>query len=70
MSKWFIKHVTDFYVKKAQTEGYRARSVYKLKEIFQTHKINSDKKSVVRTCIGKVIDRSSLDPRLVAGLNI
>lgn len=31
--RWLQEHFDDFYVKKAQTEGYRSRAVYKLKEI-------------------------------------
>jgi 23S rRNA (uridine2552-2'-O)-methyltransferase len=30
---WLKEHFDDFYVKKAHTEGYRSRAVYKLKEI-------------------------------------
>lgn len=32
-SAWMHEHVTDPYVKKAQTEGYRSRAAYKLLEI-------------------------------------
>lgn len=31
--RWLKEHFQDSYVKKAQTEGYRSRAVYKLKEI-------------------------------------
>ena len=31
--KWLQEHFDDFYVKKAQAEGYRSRAIYKLKEI-------------------------------------
>ena len=31
--RWLQAHFADYYVKKAQTEGYRSRSVYKLQEI-------------------------------------
>jgi 23S rRNA (uridine2552-2'-O)-methyltransferase len=31
--KWLKEHFNDFYVKKAQAEGYRSRAIYKLKEI-------------------------------------
>ncbi|TAL61830.1 MAG: 23S rRNA methyltransferase, partial [Legionella sp.] len=31
--RWLEEHFDDFYVKKAQAEGYRSRAVYKLKEI-------------------------------------
>jgi 23S rRNA (uridine2552-2'-O)-methyltransferase len=31
--RWLQEHFNDVYVKKAQTEGYRSRAVYKLKEI-------------------------------------
>jgi 23S rRNA (uridine2552-2'-O)-methyltransferase len=30
---WIHDHINDPYVKLAQKEGYRARAVYKLKEI-------------------------------------
>ena len=32
-SRWLKEHFDDFFVKKAQAEGYRSRAVYKLKEI-------------------------------------
>lgn len=32
-NRWLQEHFDDIYVKKAQTEGYRSRAVYKLKEI-------------------------------------
>ena len=31
--RWLQAHFSDHYVKKAQTEGYRSRAVYKLQEI-------------------------------------
>ena len=31
--QWLQEHFDDFYVKKAHSEGYRSRAVYKLKEI-------------------------------------
>ncbi|MCX7117798.1 MAG: 23S rRNA (uridine(2552)-2'-O)-methyltransferase RlmE [Legionellales bacterium] len=31
--KWLQEHFSDVYVKKAHTEGYRSRAVYKLKEM-------------------------------------
>ena len=31
--KWLQEHFDEFYVKKAQAEGYRSRAVYKFKEI-------------------------------------
>lgn len=30
---WMKEHIDDFYVQKAQKEGYRARAAYKLIEI-------------------------------------
>ena len=36
---WMREHLDDFYVKKAQKEGYRARAAYKLLEIQEKHKI-------------------------------
>lgn len=38
-ARWLKEHFSDAYVKKAQTEGYRARSVYKLIEIQSSYKI-------------------------------
>lgn len=32
-TRWLQEHFNDVYVKKAQTEGYRSRAIYKLKEI-------------------------------------
>lgn len=31
--KWLQEHFADFFVKKAQSEGYRSRAIYKIKEI-------------------------------------
>ncbi|QRN02661.1 23S rRNA (uridine(2552)-2'-O)-methyltransferase RlmE [Legionella sp. MW5194] len=31
--RWLQEHFDDVYVKKAQSEGYRSRAVYKLKEV-------------------------------------
>ena len=36
---WLHDHINDPYVKMAQREGYRARAVYKLKEIDETEKL-------------------------------
>ena len=36
---WLHDHITDPYVKLAQKEGYRARAVYKLKEIDESEKL-------------------------------
>lgn len=36
---WLHDHINDPYVKQAQREGYRARAVYKLKEIDETEKL-------------------------------
>ena len=36
---WLQEHFADTYVKKAKQEGFRARSVYKLIEIQERHKI-------------------------------
>ena len=38
-NRWIHEHLTDKYVKKAQKEGYRSRSVYKLIEIIDKKKI-------------------------------
>jgi 23S rRNA (uridine2552-2'-O)-methyltransferase len=37
--RWLQEHFSDFYVKRANKEGYRARSVYKLQEIVERYKI-------------------------------
>ena len=36
---WLHDHINDPYVKQAQKEGYRARAVYKLKEIDDSEKL-------------------------------
>jgi 23S rRNA (uridine2552-2'-O)-methyltransferase len=36
---WLHEHINDPYVKLAQKEGYRARAVYKLKEIDESEKL-------------------------------
>src|SRR5476651_1473700 len=36
---WLHDHINDPFVKMAQREGYRARAVYKLKEIDETEKL-------------------------------
>ncbi|MBK7059534.1 MAG: RlmE family RNA methyltransferase [Rubrivivax sp.] len=36
---WLHDHLTDPYVRQAQAEGYRARAVYKLKEIDEAHRL-------------------------------
>jgi 23S rRNA (uridine2552-2'-O)-methyltransferase len=37
--RWLQEHFSDAYVKRARSEGYRARSVYKLLEIDDRYKI-------------------------------
>lgn len=37
--QWLRRHVTDAYVKKAKSQGYRSRAAYKLLEIDQKEKI-------------------------------
>jgi len=37
--RWMHEHLNDEYVKKAQKEGYRSRSVYKLLEIIEKNQI-------------------------------
>ena len=37
--RWMHEHLNDEYVKKAQKEGYRSRSVYKLLEIIDKNQI-------------------------------
>lgn len=36
--RWMHEHLSDEFVKKAQTEGYRSRAVYKLLEIIEKDK--------------------------------
>ena len=36
---WMREHVTDFYVKRARSEGYRSRSAFKLMEILEKDKL-------------------------------
>lgn len=36
--RWMYEHLSDEFVKKAQTEGYRSRAVYKLLEIIEKDK--------------------------------
>jgi 23S rRNA (uridine2552-2'-O)-methyltransferase len=36
---WLHDHMTDPYVRLAQSEGYRARAAYKLKEIDEAHRL-------------------------------
>jgi len=38
-SRWLQEHFDDEYVKKAQSEGYRSRAVYKLIEIDKKDKL-------------------------------
>ena len=38
-NRWLKEHFSDIYVKRAKSEGFRARSVYKLMEIDQRYKI-------------------------------
>ncbi|RMW96121.1 RlmE family RNA methyltransferase [Allofranklinella schreckenbergeri] len=44
---WLHDHVNDPYVKLAQKEGYRARAVYKLKEIDEVHHLLAKAQVVV-----------------------
>ncbi len=39
MSKWYSDHVRDEYVRRAQTDGYRSRAVYKLMEIDERERL-------------------------------
>jgi 23S rRNA (uridine2552-2'-O)-methyltransferase len=38
-ARWLREHFTDEYVKRAQREGYRSRSVYKLLEIHENDRL-------------------------------
>src|SRR5436190_17489511 len=38
-SRWLQEHYNDIYVKKAQSEGYRSRAVYKLKEVDEKERL-------------------------------
>jgi 23S rRNA (uridine2552-2'-O)-methyltransferase len=44
---WMRRHVNDAYVKRAQTDGYRARSAYKLIEIAERDRLFQGTKVVV-----------------------
>nr|ACO14558.1 ribosomal RNA methyltransferase CG11447 [Caligus clemensi] len=46
-SSWIRRQSKDIYVKKAQSEGYRARSAYKLLEINEKFKILRPKMTVM-----------------------
>ncbi len=46
-NQWLQEHFNDFFVKKAQTEGYRSRAVYKLKEIDEREKLLKPGMSIV-----------------------
>jgi len=37
--RWLDEHFKDFYVKKAQADGYRSRAAYKLKEVDEKEKL-------------------------------
>lgn len=37
--RWLDEHFNDFYVKKAQADGYRSRAAYKLKEVDEKEKL-------------------------------
>lgn len=37
--RWLQAHRADFYVKKAQADGYRSRAVYKLKEVDEKYRL-------------------------------
>ena len=49
-SAWMKEHIDDFYVQKAQKEGYRARAAYKLLEI--NEKTNLIKKGMTVVDLG------------------
>ncbi|MEG8098725.1 RlmE family RNA methyltransferase [Candidatus Liberibacter brunswickensis] len=44
---WLNRHINDPYVQKAQLEGWRARSAYKLLQINEKHKILKSNRRVV-----------------------
>ena len=44
---WLREHVTDLYVRRAQTEGYRSRAAYKLQQIAARDKLFSAGMTVV-----------------------
>jgi 23S rRNA (uridine2552-2'-O)-methyltransferase len=46
-AKWLKEHFSDVYVKRAQKEGLRARSVFKIKEIQEKYKFLKSKMTVV-----------------------
>ena len=45
--RWLQEHFDDYYVKKAQDEGYRSRAVYKLKELDEREKLLKPGLSVI-----------------------
>jgi 23S rRNA (uridine2552-2'-O)-methyltransferase len=45
--RWLQEHFSDAYVKRAQAEGYRARSVYKLMDISKRYQLLKPKMLVV-----------------------
>ena len=45
--RWLIQHRQDFFVKKAQEQGYRARAVFKLLEIDERDQLFADCYTVV-----------------------
>ena len=45
--QWLQEHFSDEYVKKAQSEGYRSRAIYKLKELDEKKKLLSPGMTVI-----------------------
>lgn len=46
-SRWLQEHRDDFYVKKAQKDGYRSRAVYKLMELDEKDLIIKPKQNII-----------------------
>ncbi|MEE8481837.1 MAG: RlmE family RNA methyltransferase [Acidiferrobacterales bacterium] len=46
-TQWLKDHVADEYVRRAQHEGYRARSIYKLQEIDQQYHLLKSGQTIV-----------------------
>ncbi|MEM6640520.1 MAG: SAM-dependent methyltransferase [Pseudomonadota bacterium] len=47
MGRWYDKHVSDPYVKRAQVDGYRSRAAYKLLEINERDRVLKPGRTVV-----------------------
>ncbi|MEX3007503.1 RlmE family RNA methyltransferase [Hoeflea sp. TYP-13] len=73
--RWLERHLNDPYVQRAELEGYRARSAFKLLEIDEKHKILRGAKRIVdlgsapgswSQIAAKVTGSSDADPKVAA----